>query len=143
MIVVVMGVAGSGKSTVGAMLADAMHCPFLDGDSLHSAANVGKMMRGVPLTDADRALWLAAIHARLLKAFRSGRSLVVGCSALRNRNSGTGRWTVKYALAQGIPVPGISIALCEPFDSRVQKRFAHQVIAALRKQFGGHAVRER
>jgi len=48
MIVVVMGVAGSGKSTVGTMLADAMHCPFLDGDSLHSAANVRKMMRGIP-----------------------------------------------------------------------------------------------
>jgi len=57
-------------------------------------------------------------------------------------DSGTGRWTVDYALAQGIPVPGISIALYERFDSRVQKRFAHQVIAALRKQFGGHAVQE-
>lgn len=72
MIVVVMGVAGSGKSTVGTMLADAMHCPFLDGDSLHSAANVGKMLRGIPLTDANRAPWLAALHARLLEAFRSG-----------------------------------------------------------------------
>jgi len=57
-------------------------------------------------------------------------------------DSGTGRWTVEYALANGIPVPGISIALYERFDSRVPKRFAHQVIAALRKQFGGHAVRE-
>jgi 6-phosphogluconate dehydrogenase len=56
-------------------------------------------------------------------------------------DSGTGRWAVEYALAQGIPVPGISIALYERFDSRVPKRFAHQVIAALRKQFGGHAVR--
>ena len=51
MIVVVMGVAGSGKSTVGTMLADAMHCPFLDGDSLHLTANVGKMTRGIPLTE--------------------------------------------------------------------------------------------
>jgi 6-phosphogluconate dehydrogenase len=57
-------------------------------------------------------------------------------------DSGTGRWAVEYALAQGIPVPGISIALYERFDSRAPKRFAHQVIAALRKQFGGHAVRE-
>ena len=57
-------------------------------------------------------------------------------------DSGTGRWAVEYALAQGIPVPGISVTLYERFDSRVQKRFAHQVIAALRKQFGGHAVRE-
>jgi 6-phosphogluconate dehydrogenase len=58
-------------------------------------------------------------------------------------DSGTGRWAVEYALRQGIPVPGISIALYERFDSRVPKRFAHQVIAALRRQFGGHAVQER
>jgi 6-phosphogluconate dehydrogenase len=57
-------------------------------------------------------------------------------------DSGTGRWTVEYALANEIPVPGISGALWERFDSRTEKRFAHQVIAALRKQFGGHAVRE-
>ena len=51
MIVVVMGVAGWGKTTVGTMLAEAMHCPFLDGDSLHLTANVGKMTRGIPLTE--------------------------------------------------------------------------------------------
>ncbi len=57
-------------------------------------------------------------------------------------DSGTGRWAVEYALAQGIPVPAISISLYDRFDSRVSKRFAHQVIAALRKQFGGHAITE-
>ena len=57
-------------------------------------------------------------------------------------DSGTGRWTVEYALEQGIPVPSISISLYERFDSRLEKRFAHQVIAALRNQFGGHAVKE-
>jgi 6-phosphogluconate dehydrogenase len=57
-------------------------------------------------------------------------------------DSGTGRWAIEYAVAHGIPVPGMSIALYERFDSRLKKRFAHQVIAALRKQFGGHAVRE-
>lgn len=56
-------------------------------------------------------------------------------------DSGTGRWAVEYALQQGIPVPSISIALYERFDSRTDKRYAHQVIAALRKQFGGHAVK--
>lgn len=55
-------------------------------------------------------------------------------------DSGTGRWAVEYALERGIPVPAISVALCERFDSRLPKRFAHQVIAALRHQFGGHAV---
>ena len=55
-------------------------------------------------------------------------------------DSGTGRWAIEYAVARGIPVPGFSVALFERFDSRTPKRFAHQVIAALRKQFGGHAV---
>jgi 6-phosphogluconate dehydrogenase len=58
-------------------------------------------------------------------------------------DSGTGRWSVEYALAEGIPVPAITTALYERFDSRTPERFAHQVIAALRKQFGGHAVREK
>ena len=57
-------------------------------------------------------------------------------------DSGTGRWAIEYALERGIPVPGISIALYERFDSRVSPRFAHQIIAALRKQFGGHAITE-
>jgi 6-phosphogluconolactonase len=83
MIVVVMGVAGSGKTTIGTMLADALHCAFLDADSLHPDSNIEAMEEGRPLTDADRAPWLAAIHARLLGAFRRGDSLVVACSALK------------------------------------------------------------
>jgi gluconokinase len=62
-IVVVMGVAGSGKTTIGELLADAIPCEFLEGDSLHPRASVEKMSQGIPLTDADRAPWLAAIHA--------------------------------------------------------------------------------
>lgn len=57
-------------------------------------------------------------------------------------DSGTGRWAIEYAVARGIPVPAFSIALFERFDSRTPKRFAHQVIAALRKQFGGHVVHD-
>ncbi|MGE0446539.1 MAG: phosphogluconate dehydrogenase (NAD(+)-dependent, decarboxylating) [Vicinamibacterales bacterium] len=57
-------------------------------------------------------------------------------------DSGTGRWAIEYAVAQGIPIPAISTAVWERFDSRLEKRFAHQVIAALRKQFGGHATKE-
>ena len=55
-------------------------------------------------------------------------------------DSGAGRWAIEYAVERGIPLPGFSIALYERFDSRTPKRFAHQVIAALRKQFGGHPV---
>jgi 6-phosphogluconolactonase len=83
MIVVVMGVAGSGKTTIGTMLADALHCAFLDADSLHPDSNIEAMEQGRPLTDADRAPWLAAIHARLLDVFRRGDSVVVACSALK------------------------------------------------------------
>jgi 6-phosphogluconate dehydrogenase len=57
-------------------------------------------------------------------------------------DSGTGRWTVDYALEKAIPLPTITQSLYERFDSRTESRFAHQVIAALRNQFGGHAVRE-
>ena len=122
MIVVVMGVSGSGKSTVGGMLAKAMHCAFLDGDSLHSAANVEKMAHGIPLTDADRAPWLAAVHARLLEAFRSGRSLVVGCSALRQ--------AYRAALAEGIPVTWIYLKGSEALiRSRLRHRRGHYMKA--------------
>ena|SRR5687767_10507288 len=83
MLVVVMGVAGSGKSTIGALLAEALGCPFLDGDSLHSVASIEQMRRGVPLTDDERVPWLAAIRNRMTQAFARGESLVVACSALR------------------------------------------------------------
>ncbi len=82
-IVVVMGVSGSGKTTVAKLLADALGCPFLEGDSLHPAANVAKMSSGTPLTDADRLPWLGRI-AEEIDAWRSrGQSGVVTCSALK------------------------------------------------------------
>jgi gluconokinase len=115
MIVVVMGVAGSGKSTVGTMLADAMRCAFLDGDSLHSAANVLKLTRGIPLTDADRAPWLAAIHARLLEAFKSGRNLVVGCSALKH--------SYRATLAEEIVITWVYL---KGSDALVRSRLRHR-----------------
>lgn len=81
--VVVMGVAGSGKSTVGALLAEALGRPFAEGDDFHSATNVAKMHRGTPLTDHDRADWLAAIRDWMSEEARHGRGVVLTCSALR------------------------------------------------------------
>jgi len=78
-----MGVSGSGKTTVGELLAARLGCGFLEGDALHPAANIAKMAAGHPLDDADRAPWLAAIHARLAAAAAAGQSLVVACSALK------------------------------------------------------------
>jgi len=81
--VVVMGVSGSGKSTVGAALAKQLGVAFRDADEFHPAANVAKMSAGTPLTDEDRWPWLDAIGAALAEAGRAGRGIVVGCSALK------------------------------------------------------------
>jgi gluconokinase len=85
MIVIVMGVAGSGKTTIGSLLAGALGCPFLEGDSLHPPANIQKMSHGIPLTDADRAPWLAAIRDRILATQERGQCQVVACSALKQQ----------------------------------------------------------
>lgn len=80
---VVMGVAGSGKSTIGAALARALGVAFVEGDDFHPAANVRKMASGTPLTDDDRAGWLRQLAARIGEARRAGTGLVVTCSALK------------------------------------------------------------
>ncbi|ROS20803.1 gluconokinase [Rathayibacter sp. PhB127] len=82
---VVMGVSGSGKSTIATLLADRLGWTFVEGDELHPAANVAKMAEGVPLDDEDRAPWLATIAARVDALVSGGDSVVVTCSALRRR----------------------------------------------------------
>ncbi len=84
-IVVVMGVAGSGKTSIGSALAEALGWAFAEGDAFHSAANVGKMAAGTPLTDDDRGPWLDAIAAWIDAHVAAGRSAVVACSALKRR----------------------------------------------------------
>jgi len=83
MLVLVMGVAGSGKTLIGSMLAQALGCTFADADEFHPAANIEKMSRGIPLTDADREPWLRAIHQALCEWAATGRDAVVTCSALK------------------------------------------------------------
>jgi gluconokinase len=82
-IVIVMGVTGCGKTTVGAMLARACGWDFHDADDFHPAANVAKMKSGAPLTDEDRWPWLARLNTFLLDSERQGKSLVLACSALK------------------------------------------------------------
>ncbi len=82
-IVVVMGVAGSGKSVIAACLAAAEGWTYLEGDGFHPAANVAKMAAGTPLTDEDRWPWLRAIADAIDAARGRGESVVVACSALR------------------------------------------------------------
>ena len=83
MIVVVMGVSGAGKTTVGRLIAKALGAPFLEGDAFHPAANVETMRRGLPLGDADRAPWLASIAEALGGYVARGESAVLACSALK------------------------------------------------------------
>jgi gluconokinase len=80
---VVMGVSGSGKSTIGATLARKLDIAFVEGDDLHPPDNVKRMAAGIPLTDDDRRGWLIAIAGRLREAQRAGVGLVVSCSALK------------------------------------------------------------
>lgn len=83
MIVVVMGVSGAGKSTVGALLAATLGWPFLDADDFHPQANVDKMRRGEPLTEQDRTGWLDALAQRIDALATRGHDAVLACSALR------------------------------------------------------------
>ena len=81
--IIVMGVSGSGKSTIGALLAERLGWPFADADGFHPPENVAKMAAGTPLTDADRWPWLDAIATHIGAARQAGRPVVVACSALR------------------------------------------------------------
>jgi gluconokinase len=104
-LIVVMGVAGSGKTTIASGLAEKLGVPFVEGDSLHPIANVKKMSAGIPLTDDDRWPWLQAIGARMEVERLTGHGVVVSCSALKHayrdclRNEVQGR--VHFILLDG------------------------------------------
>src|SRR4030088_3358147 len=98
-----MGVSGSGKSVIGALLAGALGIEFVEGDAYHSPENVARMSAGIPLTDEDRHAWLAAIATRL-DAARADRGLVVSCSALKRRYRDVlraGRADVQFVYLEG------------------------------------------
>ena len=83
MIVVVMGVTGSGKTTIGSLLAQRLGWEFADADSFHSPANVEKIRLGIPLDDADRAPWLRALREAMQQWVVEHRNVVLACSALK------------------------------------------------------------
>lgn len=83
--VIVMGVSGSGKTSVGRSLAEKLGWDFYDADDFHPPANVAKMASGTPLDDSDRAPWLAALHDRISSSLKADQPGVLACSALKDR----------------------------------------------------------
>jgi gluconokinase len=82
-IIIVTGVLGAGKTTIGSLLAQELGFPFYDADSFHSPANIEKMRRGIPLNDADREPWLEAMHKAIVEWLANGQNAVLACSALK------------------------------------------------------------
>jgi len=124
-IVLLMGVTGSGKTTVGRLLAAELGWTFVEGDDFHPRANVEKMHRGEPLDDADRAPWLRALRRRIDELVADGRSAVVACSALKA--------TYRAVLATGRPeVRFVHLkAPRELIDDRLRHRVGHFMPPAL------------
>lgn len=120
-----MGVSGSGKSAVGAEVADRLGWPFVEGDDLHPAANVTKMAAGHALDDADRAPWLAAVAARLRVHHDGGSSSVTSCSALRRAYR-----EVLGAAASRVLLVELDISAAVALD-RVSGRTSHFMPASL------------
>jgi gluconokinase len=123
-VIVVMGVSGTGKTTVGKALAVALEWHFIDADDLHPHANVEKMSRNEPLTDADREPWLAVVHARLANAIHADESLVIACSALKRR--------YREAIAKDLPVTFVYLAASRAeLERRLLQRRGHFATAGL------------
>jgi gluconokinase len=117
MLLLLMGVTASGKSTVGRILAERLGWPFFDGDDFHPPANIEKMSHGIPLTDEDRAPWLAALHQVLADHEQRGVSAIVASSALKERYRHVlldGLHTVRLVYLKGDPA-----VLQARLDSRV------------------------
>jgi gluconokinase len=123
-----MGVSGCGKSTIGALLAHAMGCAFQEGDDLHPPANIAKMKAGEPLTDEDRALWLARIAAVLDGWRAAGHSGVLTCSALKH--------AYRAQLTAGRPVRLVYLrGSFDVIEARLRQRTGHFMpVGLLRSQ---------
>ncbi len=120
-----MGVSGSGKTTIGMLLAQDLGWPFYDGDDFHPAANVAKMSQGIALTDDDRDAWLAALRQLIERLLRERQSAIIACSALKQA------YRVRL---QGFESAVQFVYLKGNYDliqSRLQKRHGHFMKADL------------
>lgn len=113
-----MGVTGSGKTTIGTLLAQHLRWTFLDADDFHSAANKAKMHAGIPLDDADRAPWLAAMHSELVRRNAAGENVVLACSALKQ--------TYRDQLSQNLSVKVIYLrGTYDEMKHHIETRMGH------------------
>jgi gluconokinase len=127
MILVLMGVTGSGKTTIGKLLAAETGWRFADADDFHSEANKAKMHAGIPLTDEDRQPWLVTLHQLLLGWYEAGISGILGCSALKR--------SYREELSPQIPSVNIRFILLDAsrpvLEERLKGRRNHYMNPAL------------
>ena len=125
MVIVVMGVSGSGKTTVGKLLAEALGAEFAEGDAYHPPQNVEKMRRGIPLEDADRWPWLERLSAEIDRWLAAGKIVVLACSALKQH--------YRDVLTKGRP--GVRFVYLKGDDAllhaRLERRRGHYMPASL------------
>ncbi len=128
-IIFIMGVSGSGKSTIGALLGNALGYPFFDGDDYHPKENIVKMEQGHPLNDSDRKGWLLALNQLAMDHLQHGA--VIGCSALKH--------SYREVLREGLGPSAVFVHLegsSELIQQRMQQRSGHFMpLALLNSQF--------
>jgi len=116
MIVVLMGVSGSGKTTIGTLLAQRTGAVFADADDFHPAANKAKMAAGMPLTDEDRQPWLETLNRMMVGWFEAGKKGVLACSALKEK--------YRETLGAGLPEGAVSFVFLDGSKEMIAARLA-------------------
>lgn len=118
MVLVIMGVVGSGKTTVGRLLAKQLGWEFADADDYHSSANIEKIRHGIALTDADRAPWLERLRAEIARWISTGENAVLACSALKR--------SYRDELRAGVEVEFVYLyGSVEVIEQRLRERHGH------------------
>lgn len=118
MVILVMGTTGAGKTTIGKLIATRLGWTFLDADDFHPPANIEKMKQGIPLTDDDRAPWLANIHSRLQQLAVENKNAVLACSALKQ--------SYRDTLSAGLDMPIVYLrGTYEQMRKHILERHGH------------------